>query len=188
MAAPTPRGRTMSMATTDVVGDLQVFIPLSAGLSKLKTDGVKFTTLMSTTDKAIAKNSLTDSDSIQNAISDTNTIKKESGDEQGKFALGLIAKNSNKGVVAAFGSVYTFTDQMNQQISGRNATLFSDVFAYLLPSDSGTSVSIPSKSIDATTLAINASSIRIFGLLFGIFLPLALIVYGIVVCIVRKRR
>ena len=175
-------------ATTDVVGDLQVFIPLSAGLSKLKTDGVRFTTLMSTTDKAIAKNSLTDSDSIQNAISDTNTIKKESGDEQGKFALGLIAKNSNKGVVAAFGSVYTFTDQMNQQISGRNATLFSDVFAYLLPSDSGTSVSIPSKSIDATTLAINASSIRIFGLLFGIFLPLALIVYGIVVCIVRKRR
>lgn len=77
---------------------------------------------------------------------------------------------------------------MNQQISGRNATLFSNVFAYLLPSDKGTSVSIPSKSIDATTLAINASSIRIFGLLFGIFLPLALIVYGIVVCIVRKRR
>ena len=175
-------------ATTDVVGDLQVFMPLSAGLSKTKTDGVKFINLAVTSKKAIAKNSLTDSDSIQSAISDTNEVKKESGDTQGQFSLGLISKNSKKGMVAAFGSVYTFTDQMNQQISGRNATLFSDVFTYLLPSQSGTTVSIPSKSVDATTLAINATGIRTFGLLMGIFLPLALIVFGIVICIVRKRR
>lgn len=175
-------------ATTDVTGSLQVFMPISVGLKKVKTDGLKFINLMITSDKAIAKNSLNDSDSVQSALSDTEEVKKESGDEQGQFSLGLISKNKKNGMVAAFGSCYAFTDQMNEQISGRNATLFSDVFSYLLPDQTGTSVSIPSKSIDASTLAINATGIRVFGLLTGIALPLALIIYGIAVCIVRKRR
>ena len=175
-------------ATKDVTGTLQAFMPYSLGLTKVKTDGVKFVNLAVTSDKAIAKNSQS-ADDLQTAVQETDEkIKKESGDEQGQFSLGLISKNKKNGMVAAFGSCYAFTDQMNEQISGRNETLFSDVFSYLLPDQTGTSVSIPSKSIDASTLAINATGIRVFGLLTGIALPLALIIYGIAVCIVRKRR
>lgn len=178
-------------ATTDVTGTLQVFMPISVGLKKVKTDGIKFINLAVTSNKAIAKNSLNDNDAMQKALSDTDaetTVKAEKGDEKGQFSLGLISKNKKNGMVAAFGSVYAFTDQMNEQISGRNAVLFSDVFSYLLPDQNGKTVSIPSKSIDASTLAINATGIRVFGLLSGIVLPLVIIIYGAVVCIVRKRR
>ena len=174
-------------ATKDVTGTLQAFMPYSLGLTKVKTDGVKFINLAVTSDKAIAKNSQS-SDDLQTAVQDTESkIKKESGDEQGQFSLGLIAKNG-KGRVAAFGSVYAFTEQMNQVVSGRNETLFSDVFSYLLPDQSKSSVNIPTKTIDSTTLTISAKVIRIYGFFFGIFIPIFLIACGIIVVVYRKRR
>lgn len=174
-------------ATSDVTGKLQVFMPLSVGLKKVKNNDLTFLNLAVTSEKAIAKNSMTDSDSIASAMSDTD-VKKSKGDTVGRFSLALIAKNKNDGMVAAFGSVYTFTDQTDQQVSGRNTVLFSDVFSYLLPEDSKASVSIPVKSTGATTLTINARSVRIIGLTFSVLLPLVLIIYGIAVCIIRRRR
>lgn len=174
-------------ATRDVTGTLQAFMPYSLGLTKVKTDGVKFINLAVTSDKAIAKNSQS-SDDLQTAVQDTESkIKKESGDEQGRFSLGLIAKKG-KGRVAAFGSVYAFTEQMNQVVSGRNETLFSDVFSYLLPDQSKSSVNIPTKTIDSTTLTISAKVIKVYGFFFGIFVPLFLIVCGAIVVVYRKRR
>jgi ABC-2 type transport system permease protein len=174
-------------ATKDVTGTLQVFMPYSLGLTKVKTDGVKFVNLAVTSDKAIAKNSQS-ADDLQTAVQETDEkIRKESGDEQGRFSLGLIAKKG-KGRVAAFGSVYTFTETMNQVVSGRNETLFSDVFSYLLPDQSKSSVNIPAKMIDSTTLTISARVIKVYGFFFGIFVPLFLIVCGAIVVVYRKRR
>ncbi|RRF95954.1 MAG: copper ABC transporter permease [Lachnospiraceae bacterium] len=175
-------------ASADVSGTLQVFMPFSVGLTKTNASGINYLNLAVTSDKAIAKNSLSDSNALQKAVSDTGTVKKEDGDAQGQFSLGLISINKKKGEVVAFGSAYTFSDEENQMVSGKNATLFSNVFSYLLPDDSKNSVSIPVKSIDSTTLTINASGIKIFGFLTGLILPLALIVCGIVVCIVRRKR
>ena len=174
-------------ATKDVTGTLQVFMPYSLGLTKVKTDGVKFVNLAVTSDKAIAKNSQS-ADDLQTAVQETDEKRrKESGDEQGRFSLGLIAKKG-KGRVAAFGSVYAFTEQMNQVVSGRNETLFSDVFSYLLPDQSKSSVNIPTKRIDSTTLTISAKVIKVYGFFFGIFVPLFLIVCGAIVVVYRKRR
>lgn len=174
-------------ATKDVAGTLQVFMPYSLGLTKVKTDGVKFVNLAVTSDKAIAKNSQS-ADDLQTAVQETDEkIRKESGDEQGRFSLGLIAKKG-KGRVAAFGSVYTFTETMNQVVSGRNETLFSDVFSYLLPDSGETSVNIAAKTIDSTTLTISARVIKVYGFFFGIFVPLFLIVCGAIVVVYRKRR
>lgn len=174
-------------ATKDVTGTLQVFMPYSLGLTKVKTDGVKFVNLAVTSDKAIAKNSQS-ADDLQTAVQETDEkIRKESGDEQGRFSLGLIAKKG-KGRVAAFGSVYAFTEQMNQAAYGRNETLFSDVFSYLLPDQSKSSVNIPTKRIDSTTITISAKVIKVYGFFFGIFVPLFLIVCGAIVVVYRKRR
>ena len=162
-------------------------MPYSLGLTKVKTDGVKFVNLAVTSDKAIAKNSQS-ADDLQTAVQETDEkIRKESGDEQGRFSLGLIAKKG-KGRVAAFGSVYAFTEQKNQEVYGRNETLFSDVFSYLLPDQSKSSVIIPTKKIDSTPLTISAKVIKVYGFFFGIFVPLFLIVCGAIVVVYRKRR
>lgn len=174
-------------ATKDVTGNLQVFMPYSLGLSKVKTDGVKFINIAVTSDKAIAKNSQNASDLGEAANDTESAVKKEKGDEQGQFSLGMIAKKGD-GRVTVFGSVYAFTQEMDNVVSGRNQTLFSDVFSYLLPQEGTQAVNIPTKSIDSTTLTISQRYIEVFGFAFGIFLPLVLIICGICVVVYRKRR
>lgn len=174
-------------ATSDVNGTLQVIIPYSVGLSKTGDKGFKYMNLAVTGKKAIAKNSQS-SDDLTAAVQDSQAkIKKEGNDTQGRYSLGLISKKG-KGWVAAFGSAYAFTDSMNQVVSGRNETLFSDVFSYILPEESGKSLNIPAKSISQETLTVSAKVIKVYGFFFGIFIPVLLIACGIVVVVYRKRR
>ena len=177
-------------ATTDVSGEMQVFMPLSLGLKTGKTKGVTYIHLMKTTKKAVVKKDYTDQDKLSEALSSANTsIRKEAGDEQGSFDLGVIAENKKKGALAVFGSAYAFTDDMNQQVSGRNATLFGNTMSYLLPQQKGKkAVTVPVKMLNTQTLTVNAAALRIFGLVMGILLPLLLIVTGIVICVIRRRR
>lgn len=172
-------------ATTDVTGTLQIMMPYSVGLKKVKTSGVKYITMFETSNKAIAKNSVNSQDALSEAVQED--VKKEAGDEKGQFALGMIAKKG-KSRVAVIGSYYTFMDDVDSVVSGRSQTLMSDIFTYLLPDQSGNSVNIPVKELDSGTLAISASAIRIYGYLYSIFIPLALIACGIVVIVIRKRR
>ena len=176
--------------TEDIAGELQVFMPLSLGLTAKKTKGVTFTTIMQTTKKAIEKRDYDNQDNLSRALSDaTISFEKEEGDKEGPFDLAILAENKKKGAVAVFGSAYAFTDEMNQQVSGRNATLFANTMAYLLPqTDKEKTAAIPVKMLNTQMLTVNAAAFRIFGIAMGIALPLLLLVVGIVICIVRKRR
>jgi ABC-2 type transport system permease protein len=165
-------------------------MPLSLGLTAKKTKGVTFTTIMQTTKKAIEKRDYDNQDNLSRALSDaTISFEKEEEDKEGPFDLAILAENKKKGAVAVFGSAYAFTDEMNQQVSGRNATLFANTMAYLLPqTDKEKTAAIPVKMLNTQMLTVNAAAFRIFGIAMGIALPLLLLVVGIVICIVRKRR
>ena len=177
-------------ATTDVSGEMQVFMPLSLGLKTEKKSGITLTHLIKTTKKAVVKKDYADQEKLSEALSNADTsIQKEAQDESGPFDLAVIAENKKKGAVAVFGSAYAFTDEMNQQVSGRNATLFGNVISYLLPEvDSKKTVTVPVKMLNTQTLTVNAAAFRMFGLLMGVALPLLLILCGIVICVVRRRR
>lgn len=176
-------------ATTDVSGSHQVFFPLTIGFTTEKKSGITTTSLMETSKKALAKAAASDSDSISDTLNNAATsVKKEDGDTQGKFSLGVMAENKKGGALIALGSAYAFTDEMDQVVSGRNNTLFGDLIGYMLPDDTGTTVSIPVKSVDSSQLVVSASGVRLFGLLFGMGLPILLIIIGIVVVVYRRKR
>lgn len=81
-----------------------------------------------------------------------------------------------------------FTDAANDIVSGRNAELFSGVVNGLLAEeDSSQTVVIPVKDYSVSTLTVSANAVLIYGLLWGMLIPIVLIITGIVIWARRRR-
>ena len=74
--------------------------------------------------------------------------------------------------------------KMNSAVSGGNAQLLTSAVNWM----TGEGVVIDSKSMGAETLMVPGRSIKLLGLLFTIVVPLAFIVAGIAITLVRRRR
>lgn len=69
---------------------------------------------------------------------------------------------------------------------GGNAQLLTSTMNWMTGEENG--VVIDSKSMSAETLTVPAKAIMLLGLLFTIVVPLAFIVAGIAITLVRRRR
>lgn len=76
--------------------------------------------------------------------------------------------------------------QMNSAVSGGNAQLLTSAVNWMTGEENG--VVIDSKSMSAETLTVPAKATMLLGLLFTIVVPLAFIVVGIAITLVRRRR
>ena len=177
-----------TQVSANVAGNTSVFLPYAMGLTYTGEDDSLVTSFMTTSENAIAKASANLA-TVGSGGSQADIYTLQDGDEQGQYSLGMLVGNEQGGTICVVGSAYMFTDNANQMVSGRNATLFLGVVNQLLPSeDDDTSVVIASKDYSVSYLTVSQNTILVYGILWGIFMPLIMIVIGIVVWAKRRKR
>lgn len=114
---------------------------------------------------------------------------KEAGDTDGPFDLGLLVTNDNGGKLVVVGSAYMFTDSANEMVSGRNAKLFHGIVNTMITTETGedNAVVIAAKDYSIPVLTVSQRAVFVYGLLWGIFMPLAAIVVGIIIWARRRK-
>lgn len=171
-----------------------VFAPFSIGLNKnnKNNEDIVYTALATTSKSAVLK------------VNPTNakTPTKESGDVSGPFDLAIsLSKNvaatkastntetaeTLKADILAFASVYSLSDNFDELSSGANTEIVNNAMNDYIDTDIET-VAISQKSLQAPALTVSMNSAIIVGAIIVIIIPLAFLVFGIVIWAVRRKR
>lgn len=171
-----------STSYTASIGGNYIYLPATLGITYPEsTENTVYTSLMDTTDDSVAKN-------------DPNNMKDygyEDGDTNGPFCVGLAVEETvddeHTTQLLVFGSPYIFSDEASQ-MTANNATLFSDVIGSMIPQTEAAGSVIPEKSYTLSNLTVNALYGVFLGLLFTIVLPLILLILGIVLFVMRRKK
>ena len=146
--------------------------PLAQGLT---ISDSRATALLTTSDSAYSKT----------AGFTLTTYDKEEGDIDGPFALAVTAESTNGGQLVWFASS-TFLDELyNAYSSGANLNLAMNALSTLVGQRDA--VSIRSKSLSYNYLTISQSNATILKSWMIAIVPLAFVVYGVLVVIERRR-
>lgn len=176
--------------SSSVAGMTQVFVPYSVGLTYTGEDDSNVTSFMTTSDTTIAK-AAANIAAVQSQADAANIASAQDGDTQGQYSLGMMVTNENGGELCVLGSAMMCTDSANQIVSGHNATLFNGIVNVLVTTDDGNSdnaVVIAAKDYTVSNLTVSANAMLVYGILWGIFMPIALIIIGIIVWARRRKR
>lgn len=176
--------------SSSVAGMTQVFVPYSVGLTYTGEDDSNVTSFMTTSDTTIAK-AAANIAAVQSQADAANIASAQDGDTQGQYSLGIMVTNENGGELCVLGSAMMCTDSANQIVSGHNATLFNGIVNALVTTDdenSDNAVVIAAKDYTVSNLTVSANAMLVYGILWGIFMPIALIIIGIIVWARRRKR
>lgn len=176
--------------SSSVAGMTQVFVPYSVGLTYTGEDDSNVTSFMTTSDTTIAK-AAANIAAVQSQADAANIASVQDGDTQGQYSLGIMVTNEDGGELCVLGSTMMCTDSANQIVSGHNATLFNGIVNALVTTDDGNSdnaVVIAAKDYTVSNLTVSANAMLVYGILWGIFMPIALIIIGIIVWARRRKR
>ena len=167
---------------TSSVSGKYIFAPYSEAFSyDGSSDDVTYTALLQTTDKAVSK---IDADNAA-------TSEKEDGDIEGPFTIALAAaktENDTSSQVVVAGSMELFTDSTDQIVSGSNVSMFTDIMTNLTGGEDDNTSVIPVKDYKMSTITITSISTIIGGLAASIFIPVVLIIIGVVIWAVRRKK
>ena len=172
-----------TVETTDYTSDATdgyVFLAGSCAISYPEdTDDVTYTKLLSTSDSAVLKKDW----------KNITTSKAEDGDENGPFTTGLAVNDSSTGAsIVVFGTPYVVDDSYDNSVSGNNADLFKDVITSMTGNVELASSVIPVKDYTLSNITINTLQAVITGLIIMIAVPILLIIIGIVVWAMRRKK
>ena len=176
--------------SSSVAGMTQVFVPYSVGLTYTGEDDSNVTSFMTTSDTTIAK-AAANIAAVQSQADAANIASVQDGDTQGQYSLGMMVTNENGGELCVLGSAMMCTDSANQIVSGHNATLFNGIENALVTTDdenSDNAVVIAAKDYTVSNLTVSANAMLVYGILWGIFMPIVLIIIGIIVWARRRKR
>ncbi|MBR1628744.1 MAG: Gldg family protein [Lachnospiraceae bacterium] len=178
-------------ATTDLAGELSIFSPFSVGLifdSSGKGKKITYTDLMSTSEAATSKSGFSSSDEMAEAAVGTTEIKKEPGDPDGPFSVGVQVDTKKGGQMFVLGSSYLLTDASDQMVSFRNSKLFSEILSVLVvQEDDNLSVVVPTKMYDSSRIMASTRAANTYGLLMILVIPLGCLVLGFVIWLRRRK-
>ena len=168
---------------TSSVANSYIFSPVSEGISYPdSTDDVTYTPLLETTDSAVSK---TSTDEIT-------TSEFEDGDVQGPFAVALAIEQTvddNKQTqIAVLGSALFLSDECDQVVSGNNSAMFTGMISKMVGDTELKAGVIPEKEYTLSNLTVATLSAVALGLCIAIFIPIILIVCGIVIWAVRRKK
>ena len=172
--------------TAGVTDGMHVFTPVAQGIVKGdSTDDLTLTTLLSTSSTAYAMQD----------YAEATTAEQGANDPNGPFNIAVAASNSTTGAKVVWvncanllnskGIEYVAREYASLLIGG-NAQLLTSTMNWMIGEENG--VVIDSKSMSAETLTVPAKATMLLGLLFTIVVPLAFIVAGIAITLVRRRR
>lgn len=143
------------------------------------TDTVNYTQLLTTSDSSVLKKDW----------KNITTSKAEDGDETGSFTTGLAINDSDTGAsVVVFGTPYVVDDSYDNAVSGNNADMFKDVITSMTGNVELASSVIPEKDYTLSNITINTLSAVIVGLIVMIVIPVVLLIIGIVVWAIRRKK
>ena len=163
--------------TSGMTKGMYVFAPVSQGIVTAEnSENLDFTTLLSTSSSAY---------SMRN-YAEAETVQKGTDDPDGPFDLAVAAENTEtSGKLVWINCPNVLLSQMNTAVSGGNAQLFGSIVNWMTGEENA--VVIDSKSMSTETLTVPPTATMSLGLLFTIVLPLAVIILGIVIVILRRR-
>ena len=172
-----------TVETTDYTSDATdgyVFLAGSCAISYPEdTDDVTYTKLLSTSDSAVLKKDW----------KNITTSKAEDADENGPFTTGLAVNDSSTGAsIVVFGTPYVVDDSYDNAVSGNNADMFKDVITSMTGNVELASSVIPVKDYTLSNITINTLQAVITGLVIMIAVPILLIIIGIVVWAMRRKK
>lgn len=161
-----------------------VLTALSQSIKSLENvrDTIKIDSILTTSDSAYEK---TDLEAME-------TTEKEEGDLDGPFSLAVsiteeLEENKETQIVY-FASSAIFNDQMNAMVSGANYELLSASLSWLCGTEEGSSLSIPSKSLDMTTLMVPASDVSFWSIFVTAILPVSMLLVGFAIWLKRRKQ
>ena len=146
--------------------------PLAQGLTVTSSSA---TALLTTSDAAYSKA----------AGFKLNTYEKEDGDTDGPFALAMSADTLNGGQLIWFASSSFLDEMYNAYSSGANLDLAMNALSSLVGQREA--VSIRSKSLSYNYLTISDSNATILKTWMIAIIPLAFVVYGVLIVIERRK-
>ena len=154
-----------------------VLAPYAQGIQK--TDDVRDTvtidSILTTSDKAYSKTNMQSSN-----------IEKEDGDVDGPFDLGVAITekldDDKETQIVYYSTANLMESQINQMVSGGNEKLLLESLNWMTSTDDSNSVSIPSKSLESTSLTVtdyDAAFWKIctIGLIPGVFLVAGFLIW-----------
>ena len=175
--------------TQQVAGNTSVFAPYAIVLEYTGENQDDCTVFLESSEDSFAKSYANLSKEREEA-EQSNLFGKEEGDESGPFDMGLIIAGENGSKLCVLGSSYIFTENANDMVSGRNAKLFQGVVSELVTTDEHqvAGVVIPVKDYSVSSITVSQRAILVYGLLWGIAMPLVCIVAGVVIWAKRRKR
>lgn len=175
--------------SSQVAGNTSVFTPYAIGLEYTGDDEDACVTILKTSQDCFAK-SYANLSKDRTEEEQEGLFQKEEGDESGPFDLGVMITNENNGKLLVLGSSYMFTENANEMVSGRNAQLFQGIVSGLVSTgeEQTATVVIPAKDYSVSSITVSERAILVYGILWGIFMPVISIVAGIVIWARRRKR
>ncbi|MDE7223945.1 MAG: Gldg family protein, partial [Acetatifactor sp.] len=170
-----------SSYTTGIYGNYYIFAPYSQGIiiPDEGTDDISYNNFLRTSDDAY---------SMRDFASAAEYGKKD-GDAEGPFSLGVEAVKTlenGEASMVVYSCEQMFTDNASMMVSGANQMLFTNTVSHFV--DHETTVSIPVKDYEVSTLMLSRSSALVLGLITVIILPLGCLIVGFVVWFRRRRK
>lgn len=178
-----PEINTHPVTTPLLENGYSVLLPIAQGLqlSEDLPENISVTELLTTSDSAFSKA----------AGYGLNTYEKEEGDQDGPFALAVLASETlDDGIysdVIWVSSTSLLDAQTNEMVSGGNQDLFLNMLHYLCQSEDS-SITIHAKSLSTEYLTIDSSTASLLATLVIGLIPVAYLTVGILIWFRRKRR
>ncbi len=159
-----------------------VLAPYAQGIQK--TDDVRDTvtidSILTTSDQAYSKTNMQSSN-----------IEKEDGDIDGPFDLGVAITETldddKETQIVYYSTSNLMQSQVNQMVSGGNEKLLLESLSWMTNTDESSSVSIPSKSLESTSLTVTDYDAAFWKICtIGLF-PGAFLVAGFLIWLKRRK-
>lgn len=172
-----------SSSYTSSVTNSYIFSPASAGITYPdSTDNTTYTALLDTTDSAVSKS----------ATDEIKTSEYEEGDIQGPFTVGLaideVVDDEHTSHIVVLGSSMFLTDQCDQVVSGNNSSMFTDIVSNMVEKTELSTSVIAEKEYTMSNITVATMTAVMLGLVFAVFTPIVLVILGIVIWAVRRKK
>ena len=159
-----------------------ILMPYAQGIQKIDDvrDTVNIESLLTTSDSAYSKTDMS-----------SGTLEKEDGDVEGPFDLGVsITESVEDGKethIIYFSTANLLQGEVNQMVSGGNEKLVMAAFSSLVDSETTTTVSIPSKSLEVSYLTLTAYDASFWKICVIGLIPGAFLVIGFMIWLKRRK-
>ena len=184
---PNVKSNTITSGLTD---GMFVFAPTSQGIVTVEDEDTTQTDETAETESTLTHTTLlsTSDDAYSMLDYETATVLEQGeNDPTGSFGLAVAAEDTSTGAKLVWincGNI--FLDEINSAVSGGNAQLLGSIVNWMNGEENN--VVIDAKSMSAETLTVPSGLITPLGLLFVFIIPLAFLLAGIFVSVVRRRR